>query len=292
MLDALRDGEALETWCESWSLGRDSAFDLEADRRACAALKRNGAVAGLCNVSGQPETFIRFGPGIREDLIGARSGSSGRMRSLAAALSWSQFGGDARASLPATCAQLSERGAACYIAETSGAFYRALRDYTGASLIASEYYGPAHRSGEIVNGTRHEDLQRLSFDDASLDVVITSDVMEHVPDAPAAEREIVRVLRPLGWYLFTIPFYFTLEHDRIRAEVAPDGAVVHREAPEYHGDPVRGGEVALVYRDFSESDLRRRFTELGCSFDILRLWSPRLGILGADMVVMAVQRLR
>ncbi len=283
------DRQEIEVWSESWSLGRDSAFDHEADGRARADLLRNGGAAGICNVWGQPEMFIRFSGNLREDVIGARSGSSARMRSLAAALSWSQFG-DPRASLRATCAQLSERSATCFIAETSGAFARTLRTYD-PTAVASEYFGPEYRPGEIVNGTRHEDLQRLSFADASLDVVITSDVMEHVPDAPAAEREIVRVLRPKGWYLFTIPFYFTLEHDRIRAELRPDGTIVHSEPPEYHGDPVRGAATALVYRDFSETDLRRRFTELGCSFDILRLWSPRLGILGATMVVMAVQRL-
>ena len=265
-----------EVWCESWSLDRDSDFDYEADHRACAELLRSGAVVGgFCNVSGQAQTLIRFSDNLREDVIGARSGSSARMRALAAALSWSQFG-DARAPLRATCAQLAERSAACFIAETSGAFAKALRTYD-PTAVASEYFGPEYRSGQVVNGTRHEDLQRLSFEDASLDVVITSDVMEHVPDAPAAEREIVRVLRPMGWYLFTVPFYFTLQEDRIRAELRPDRTIVHLEQPEYHGDPVRGAETALVYRDFSEADLRRRFTELGCSFDILRLWSSRSG---------------
>ena len=280
----------IDVSCAAWTLSEGSAFDDEADRLATAELCRNGVMPGFCNLSGSLDTFIRYSGNLREDLIAARSASSARMRALTAVLGWSQCG-DPSASLRATCAQLASRDASCYIAETSGVFFRALHDCTGGVLTSSEYHGSEYRPGETVRGTRHEDLQALSFPDASFDVVITSDVMEHVPHAPTAEREIVRVLRPRGWYLFTIPFYFTLEHDRVRSELRRDGAIVHAEVPEYHGGPVRGGDAALVYRDFSENDLRERFTALNCSFRIMRVWSAQLGILGTDMVVMAVQRL-
>ena len=53
-------------------------------------------------------------------------------------------------------------------------------------------WGEAYASGTSVNGIRHEDLEALSFDDNSIDVVLTSDVLEHVADAYRAHGEIFR----------------------------------------------------------------------------------------------------
>ncbi len=280
----------LGVFCESWGLERSSAFDHEADRLACDALGRTRVAPGVCAVSGHNDTFILFGDNYREELIAARSGSSLRMRVTVAAIAWCLHG-HPYASIREICDALTARSGRIYMPETSSAFHDGMRTYAGAALTTSEYFGPEYRPGEIVNGVRHEDLEQLSFEDASFDLVVTRDVMEHVPNAPAAEAEIVRVLKPGGWYVFTIPFYFTLRHDRIRASLRGDGTIVHAETPEYHGDPVHEGGV-LVYRDFSEFDLRERFAALGCSFDILRLWAPALGIVGPDQVVMAVRRQR
>jgi 2-polyprenyl-6-hydroxyphenyl methylase / 3-demethylubiquinone-9 3-methyltransferase len=46
------------------------------------------------------------------------------------------------------------------------------------------------------------ELERLPFADASFDAVVAADVLEHVPDLPAAVAELARVLRPGGSFLF------------------------------------------------------------------------------------------
>jgi 2-polyprenyl-6-hydroxyphenyl methylase / 3-demethylubiquinone-9 3-methyltransferase len=46
------------------------------------------------------------------------------------------------------------------------------------------------------------ELERLPFADASFDAVVAADVLEHVPDLPAACAELARVLRPGGSFLF------------------------------------------------------------------------------------------
>lgn len=49
------------------------------------------------------------------------------------------------------------------------------------------------------------DAQALPFDDASFDHVVCSEVLEHLPDDAAAVREILRVLKPGGTAVFTVP---------------------------------------------------------------------------------------
>jgi 2-polyprenyl-6-hydroxyphenyl methylase / 3-demethylubiquinone-9 3-methyltransferase len=45
-------------------------------------------------------------------------------------------------------------------------------------------------------------LERLPFADASFDAVVAADVLEHLPDLPAAVAELARVLVPGGGFVF------------------------------------------------------------------------------------------
>ncbi len=49
------------------------------------------------------------------------------------------------------------------------------------------------------------DLQQMSFDDSSIDVIIHSDTLEHVPNSRAALKESQRVLKPGGRLFYTVP---------------------------------------------------------------------------------------
>ncbi|MDX1968379.1 MAG: methyltransferase domain-containing protein [Planctomycetaceae bacterium] len=69
------------------------------------------------------------------------------------------------------------------------------------------------------------DLQRLPFADASFDVVIHSDTLEHIPDPLLALQECRRVLAPGGRCLLTVPLLTT------RMSRSCAGRV-----PSYHGD--------------------------------------------------------
>jgi SAM-dependent methyltransferase len=53
-----------------------------------------------------------------------------------------------------------------------------------------------------------EDIQRLSFADASVDFFSCFHVLEHVPDDRAALHELARVLHPRGRAVFNVPITF------------------------------------------------------------------------------------
>lgn len=66
----------------------------------------------------------------------------------------------------------------------------------------------------------HEDVtvarvEELPFADASFDLITCLDVLEHTPDDVRSLRELLRVTRPGGWLLATVPAYRVLwsSHD-------------------------------------------------------------------------------
>ena len=50
----------------------------------------------------------------------------------------------------------------------------------------------------------------MPFEDSSFDVVISTEVMEHVPDPDSYLMEVKRVLKPGGMFFFTVPFLMSL----------------------------------------------------------------------------------
>lgn len=49
------------------------------------------------------------------------------------------------------------------------------------------------------------DAQKMDFQDNMFDIVICTEVLEHIPDDKKAAKEILRVLKPGGFLLLTVP---------------------------------------------------------------------------------------
>ena len=82
-----------------------------------------------------------------------------------------------------------------------------LREVSGIELDpdAAEM-ARARGLGEVMVGR----LEELPWADASFDLITCLDVIEHTPDDRAALAELLRVCRPGGWLLVTVPAYQAL----------------------------------------------------------------------------------
>jgi len=72
-------------------------------------------------------------------------------------------------------------------------------------FLYHEYLGE-HGGG--VWGISVADITRLPFQDSCFDLVICSEVMEHIPDENSAVHELVRVLKPGKNLVVSVPRYF------------------------------------------------------------------------------------
>lgn len=64
-----------------------------------------------------------------------------------------------------------------------------------------------NRSGTVRSGLVQGDAQKLPFANASFDIVVSCETIEHVPDAQSAVSEMYRVARPGGRLFLTTPNY-------------------------------------------------------------------------------------
>lgn len=146
-----------------------------------------------------------------------------------------------------------------------GAFAEFLRR-NSESVVFSEYMDDV-KPGESVNGVLCQDVQALTFDNAVFDICTCTEVFEHVPDDIKGFKEIFRVLRDGGMFLFTVPL-----HDMettVNRVLVEEGKLVHILEPEYHDDSIRGVGKVLVYRDYGRDIADKLFSAGFARVDIV-----------------------
>lgn len=234
-----------------------------------------------CPVCGRATLAARFDENLRDSGSCVSCGATNRQRQVAWALLNLLSGG-----VGAGLNKLSTLKIRIFHAEAAGPIHLGLVGNPG--YCCSEFIGYDRRPGEAVEGTRHEDVQDLSFADNSFDLVITTDILEHVPDPYRAHREIFRVLGTGGSHLFTVPFLHSDVLDQERCRIGADGEIAHLSEPQYHHDPLREGG-ALVYRLFS-MEMLVRLSQIGFATTMYDVRSPRHGIYGNNAFVFVAQK--
>lgn len=229
---------------------------------------------GVCPVCGEHSVFRGFSLNLRETGHCSSCASTNRQRQMAYAIR--------KIMLMAPKGRfVFPNEFSIFNAESTGPLHQRLSSISG--YISSEYFGDGYRRGEEVDGIRHEDLQNLSFADRSLDLILSSDVLEHMPAPYRAHREIFRVLKPGGRHIFTVPFNPGESKDDVRATIV-DGKIVHLAEKLFHGDPVRPDEGILVWTIFG-TEMMKRLEDIGFDASAWNFYEPDSGIIGAGAIV-------
>ncbi|MND96874.1 hypothetical protein D3C80_891770 [compost metagenome] len=231
-----------------------------------SSLARPFSFSGYCPVCNQDTTFRSSGPWFRDYLNceTCEEGSVPRERSLALILKELRPG----------WRNLSIHESSPAIRGISLVMQRECRDY-----IATQYF-PSHPLGEYVDGTRNENLECQTFEDAKFDIVVSLDVMEHVYQPDKVYQEIYRTLKPGGLYICTFPVRKHQVHGwKRRCVFNDDGTRTDIDPLEVHGNPIdSGGSIVTIDYGY---DLHKTISEWS-PFDVrvYRFADKRHGILG------------
>jgi hypothetical protein len=243
------------------------------------ALLAGARMVGTCSVCGKRNEFHPFTENMRESGACSLCGASNRQRQMAWMLR-RELG------LPGDGDLVVPPAVSIYNTEANGPLHETLMRHP--LYQCSEYWGDKAQFGDSVKGVRNEDLQALSFESMTFDVVLSSDVLEHMPSPYLAHSEICRVLKPGGKHIFTVPYDEAMVQDDVRASLV-DGAVVHHAEALYHGDPVRPDEGILVWTIFG-LEMLVRLSGIGFRTELWQLHEPAQGIVGPGAIVFSAQR--
>jgi SAM-dependent methyltransferase len=264
--------------------GRLSSVNFH-NNRICSKL-----VMGCC-VCGQrgamhydfPDVRLRKAHGIgllRETLCCRHCGASMRDRQMAYGLLQvvAKLTGQTVSSLHAF-RQSRERELRILDTDSFGAVSRALRGLPG--YVHSQFKPDLAKGQQLPDGSINVNLLDMPFDAGNFDIIMTSDVMEHVAEDDLAHREIYRCLSPNGTYVFTVPYDPSLLCTRQLTQVTgiPDVRFVLER--HIHGDPhSTSGIVAhRIYGQQLVDDLSR----IGYEVRFECIESPTQGIFGGDL---------
>lgn len=214
-------------------------------------------LAGRCGVCGHVGEYVaQDGGPTRENLACTTCSAPLRYRLQAAAIGATY--GHPDATLAELVTDDHFRTLTIFEPGIIGPFRRLLRTVPG---YLNSYFWPDVEPGAMRDGVPCEDLRALTFAHESVDLVITSDIFEHVRGPMAAFAEVYRVLRPGGRHVFTVPIRWPLSSvtiDRVDYSGPDDKLLMPAE---YHGSPT-SPRSCLVYTDFG-MDLPERLAALG-----------------------------
>lgn len=224
---------------------------------------------GACNVCGERQVFVRRNTSLREGYRCARCKASLRYRGQADAIlrCYSTNGCTSLAEI------VDERDFAALSFWEPGvlgpfrAYFERMPHY-----VVSDFW-PDVPPGDRREGVRCEDLMALTFAAGSFDLVVTSDIFEHVRKPYVGFAEVHRVLRPGGRHIFSIPVQEPMRTATVERVDTSDDHDVYILEPRYHVGPKHSQHI--VYNDFGR-DLLGNVDELGFDTEVIRFESPSM----------------
>lgn len=135
--------------------------------------------------------------------------------------------------------------------------------------------------GTYKKGVRCENLEAMTFPDASFDLVITQDVLEHVMTPAKAFAEIARTLRAGGSHIFTVPYY---QKKTLTRALETSEGILYLAEKDYHLNPIdEKGSLVVTERGTDICD--HIYASSGMTTTIYHIRDPWLGLDGAFLEV-------
>jgi hypothetical protein len=188
------------------------------------------------------------------------------------------------------CQRGVSRSLSIYNTDTYSALHESLRKLPLKKYVASDFLPGVSISGTVVNGVRHEDLRNTSFLDNSFDIVISSEVFEHIPNPYVGFQEVYRILQPGGAHVFTVPFVADSVSDIIMSTIDSDG--IPRDGPglpprfippHFHGDTLRP-EGIIVFTLFGQ-EMITNLCKIGFDVETRVFQNVNYGVVGVGSIV-------
>lgn len=145
-----------------------------------------------------------------------------------------------------------------------------------------DYYATEFDQAKIAEGKHpreYADFQKLHYANETFDLVVASDVFEHVRKDEDAYREIHRVLKFGGSFVMTVPYDHNRPNTIARVDTSGEKDV-HLLDPEYHG----GGGHTLTYRNYGR-DLLSLLKRVGFAVGHIELSVPSHAITRQSVII-------
>lgn len=226
---------------------------------------------GICRVCGTEGRFEKRARSIRETYRCNRCRASLRYQGQAQAL-LDAYGGRDRGAFSLADLISFPDFAGLRILEPGvlGPFRELLSPLRGYETCE---YWPDVPPGDYRDGVRCEDLTSLTYPDETFDLVITSDIFEHVRHPLIGFEEVCRVLVPGGRHVFSVPVAHPLPVETVWRVDTSGPEDIHLLEPRYHSGPRNGRH--LVYTDFG-ADVVEMLEQIGLSTTIEYFEAPSL----------------
>ena len=108
-----------------------------------------------------------------------------------------------------------------------------------------------------LKGIKNQNIEKLTYPNNSFDLVLHTEVLEHIDQPEKGIEECIRILKPKGILLFTVPLI--MDRKSIRKARLVNGKVIQISKPSYHGS---GENDNLVFWEFGGDVIKKWGTKI------------------------------